>query len=78
MRWNLRAAEQGHRLAQFWVGRIHYKSKWVAKDFVKAHMWLEISGKTWALDDVARLMTPDQIAEARRLASEFVARKEQP
>ena len=50
------------------------------QDYVQAHMWLnlaaahddEVKLATVARDDVAAKMTPAQIAEAQRMAREWV------
>ena len=51
----------------------------VPKDFVLAHMWLNLAGE-WVhegavknRDIAAGLMTPGQIAEAQRMAREWLA-----
>ena len=47
------------------------------QDYVQAHAWYNTayangySGKTITRDELAKLMTPEQIAEAQKLAREY-------
>ncbi|MGH6804866.1 MAG: tetratricopeptide repeat protein [Methyloceanibacter sp.] len=78
--WRL-AAEQGHTTSQFLLGISYALGKGVPQDYVLAHMWFNLgaSASEGKLrdDHVARrdelegLMTPEQIAEAQRLAREW-------
>ncbi len=75
-------AELGHAGAQNHLGIMYYFGHAVAQDYVLAHMWTNIAvvnGDPTAeklRDDVARRMTPDQIADAERMAQEWMARRE--
>ena len=66
-------------LAQYQLGRMYREGKGVPQYFVLAHMWYNIvagsGGELGRLsrDVIARQMTPAQIAEAQRLAREWVA-----
>jgi hypothetical protein len=77
MRWFLLAAEQGYADAQFNLGVMYGKGQSVSQNYVLAHMWLELaaaSGDSEALksrDAIGSMMTPEQMAEAQRLAQEF-------
>ena len=80
MKWYGKAAEQGDAEAQYILGAMYYLGEGVAQDYVKAHMWLNISSAN-GYDDgrkprdfVAKQMTPAQIAEAQRLAQEWMAK----
>ncbi len=71
------AAEQGNQLAQFTLGSLYEKGHGVTQDEVQALMWYNLAAiqgepkaKT-ARDRVTVWMTPQQIAEAQRLAREF-------
>jgi len=70
-------AEQGYADAQYNLGLMYHSGKGVPQDFVRAYMWFNLPlGKdhdaaTEARDDVAKRMTPAQIAEAQRLAREW-------
>ena len=77
LKWHRRAAERGHAKAQYGLGVMYAGGVGVTQDEVQAHQWLNLaaaSGEEEArerLDNVARLMTPEQIAEALRLAREW-------
>jgi len=64
------------RDAQEQLGEIYAKGEGVAQDYVQAYMWLNLasaSGDKFASqsrDAVAAKMTPEQIAEAQKLARE--------
>jgi TPR repeat protein len=73
--WYRRAADQGNDRAQYNLGHMYDKGDGVPRDFVRAHMWYDIAGLAVAVknrDFVAREMTPAQIAEAQRLAREWL------
>jgi TPR repeat protein len=77
--WYQKAAEAGDPMAQFDLGRIYETGQeGVAMDYVEAHKWWNIaaaSGEDRARKSrniVERLMTPAQIAEAKRRASEWM------
>jgi len=89
VKWYRRAAEQGLAHAQYNLGLRYYLGQGVPQDYVLAHMWfnlatsrfpasgaemLDISLKSRNL--LASKMTPDQIAEAQRLAREWKPKKE--
>ena len=77
MKWYRLAADQGHAKAQNNLGSIYVEGKGVPQDYVLAHMWFNLSaaqGDEKAVehrDIVAGKMTPDQLAEAQRLAREW-------
>ena len=77
-KWHRKAAEQGAADAQVNLAVMYAKGACVPQDFVQAHMWFHIAA---ALGDemakrgqnkVANMMTPDQIAEAQRMAREWL------
>ena len=75
--WYRRAAEQGDASAQNSLSVMYTIGAGVPKDYVHAHMWANIAAsggeKTLKLrNDLAKLMTPSQIAEAERLARKCV------
>jgi len=73
-------AEQGDTGARFNLGVSYMKGEGVPQDYVQAHMWLNLaaaSGNSDAgkyRDLAARIMTPEQIAEAQRLAREWTVK----
>ena len=90
VKWYRKAADQGHAHAQSNLGRMYALGKGVPQDYVLAHMWFNLAisrftaseqeerEKTGKLRDItASTMTPDQIAEAQKLAREWKPKKEQ-
>ena len=79
VKWWRLAAEQGDAGAQFSLGLNYANGTGVPKDYVLAYMWWNLSAAAQpetgdaALerDGIAAKMTPDQIAEAQRLAREW-------
>ena len=82
VKWFRRAAEQGDVPAQSGLSSLYLNGLGVPKDYVEGYKWValaaaqgdEAAGKNRA--KAARLMTPNQVAEALRRSSTFVARKE--
>jgi uncharacterized protein len=76
-KWFHRAADQGLAEAQTILGAIYVKRQGAAQNYVLAHMWFNLAaaqGDAGALanrDQLARMMTPAQIAEAQHLAQEW-------
>jgi len=76
-RWYRLAADQGLSAAQFILGSVYAVAQGVPRDFVRAHMWLNLAaaqnyedaGKM--RDLIGKLMTPAQIAEAQKLSVAF-------
>lgn len=78
-------AEQGNTDAQFLLGEMYAKGQGVPKDYALAYMWYNLAAAqsptnaAWAdrsnpsinRDELEKLMPPDQIAEAQRLAREW-------
>ena len=56
---------------------MYYHGQGVPQDYIQAHMWWNLAasqGNEWASryrENLAKSMTPDQIAEARKLAREW-------
>ena len=80
MKWFSLAAEQGYADAQTGLGVMHGTGQGVPEDYVRAHMWFNLSASTGHenaiknRDIVAKKMTPSQIEEAQKLARECVAK----
>ena len=78
VKWYAKAAEQGHPLAQHDLALMYVSGAGVPKDYVRAHMWLNIAvafGNSIMVkhrNRIAKKMTPHQIAESQRLASEWM------
>jgi len=80
VKWYSKAAEQGDATAQFALGKAYDHGEGVPQDYVQAHMWMNLAASVSTGEDqnkysagrdaVAAKMTPQQIAEAQRLARE--------
>jgi TPR repeat protein len=81
VRWFRKAGEQGDATAQFNLGLMCQRGQGVPRDYVQAHMWLNLAASRASGDDqkkyadqrdfIAGKMTAQQIAEAQRLAREW-------
>ena len=87
--WYRKAADQGEARAQINLGVMYEKGQGVPQDYAQAHMWRNIAASQREnaedrdlaaknRDLVAAKMTPDQIAEAQRLAREWKPTKAAP
>ena len=80
VKWYRKAAEQGYADAQHSLGFLYFNGVGVLKDYVQAHIWWNLAasqGNDQAQknrDFTERQMTPQQIAEAHRLAREWKPR----
>ena len=77
-------AEQGNEEAQFNVASMYASGQGVPQDYVQALLWFNVAaigGNAMVFsnrDNTAERMTPDQIAEAQRLAREWLAAHPKP
>ena len=79
--WFHKAATQGHPGAQLAYGSLHIRGVGVVQDLTRAYMWLSLAADSGVpglrqqavslRDDVARLMNPEWIAEARNRARKW-------
>jgi len=80
--WWKKSAEQGYANAQYNLGVMYEQGQGVIEDYAKAHMWFNIceySGDkdaAKAREKVSKLMTSQQLAEAQRMAREWVEKFE--
>lgn len=78
--WYKLSAEQGNASSQTKLGAMYAIGTGVKLDYIKAHMWSNLAaakGEKNALEVreiVAKQMTPQQIAQAQKLATECQAR----
>ncbi len=83
VKWYRQAAQQGHAPAQFNLGVMYDNGEGVPQDHVQAYKWLNLAASQ-AVGEEAKLyrstrdaaeetMTPSQIAEAQRLAREWLS-----
>ena len=80
MKWFRLAAEQGDATAQHNLGLMYAKGQGVAQNYIQAYMWETLAAAqgndnaSKGLEILEKQMTPDQIAEAQRLAREWKAK----
>ena len=78
-KWYRLAAEQGHASAQSNLG-IMYANQGVNQDYARAHMWYSLASAAGAAsgttnrDNIAKIMTPQQIEKAQEMAKACQAR----
>ena len=78
VKWYRKAAEQGNHVAQANLGVMHYEGDGVPEDFAIAYAWLNIAAANGIANAktnkgiIAKLMTPDQIAEGQKLTREMI------
>lgn len=81
VKWYRLAAQQGSVAGQMKLGLMYFYGQGVPQDHVKAHLWLNLAAASGGVfpglvrDEVAVKMTPQQIAEAQKLARDCVANK---
>jgi hypothetical protein len=81
--WSRKAADQGHADAMFNLGAMYYSGRGLPQDFVEALKWRSLAASRASADEqkafadardaVAKVMTPQQVAEAQKRASEWLA-----
>lgn len=91
--WYLKGAGQLYAPAMYTLGKMYSEGIGVPSDYVQAYKWYNLaaaSGDTSELavsavelakdgrDEIARKMTPAQIAEAQKLASQWKPESERP
>ena len=80
-KWYTLAAEQGHALAQYNLGRLYYLGKGLPENLIYAHMWAKQASSngfkmsTEFTDMLTELMTENQIEKANRLRTNCVIKK---
>lgn len=78
VKWYRKAAERGFALAQNNLGQMYINGEGVPQDYIQGHMWSYLAAaKGYEIgrenrDIIAKKMTPAQIAEAQRLAREWL------
>jgi len=79
--WYSKGAEQGYSESMAMLGNLYVVGRGVPQDYLLAHMWFNLAAARLVLnadkarDELARIMTPAQIAEAQRLAREWKPKK---
>ncbi len=83
VKWYCKAAEHGDVDAQINLGGMYANGDGVRQDYVSAYMWFTLGAAQGqenapkGLDIVGNKMTSDQIAEALRMACEWMAKHQQ-
>ena len=84
VKWTRKSADQGFGRAQNTLGLCYAKGKGVPKDYLQAYKWFNLAaakGDERTVDarinlaSAERYLTPEQVAEAQRLAREFTPHK---
>ena len=81
VKWYALAAEQGHALAQYNLGRLYYLGKGVPENLIYAQMWAKQASSngfkmsTKFTEMLTGLMTENQIEKANRLRINCVFKK---
>ena len=83
--WYEEAAAQGEAIAQFGIGWLYYNGHGVPQDDMRTYMWWNLAVANTKSDelksvaklrgDIARDMTPAQVAEAQRLGQQCQTQK---
>lgn len=83
--WFHKAASKGNTFAQLAMGSVLISGLGVRQDLVKAYTWLTLAANDGApvlrqqaiqiRDEAARLMRPDEIADAARQAADWTPRR---
>lgn len=77
MKWFRPMARQGDNRGQFFMGVLYAKGEGVPKDQVRGYMWFSLSAHGGfakarkVLNTLRAAMTPEQVTEAQRMASEW-------
>jgi TPR repeat protein len=81
--WYRAAAEQGNLFSKLNLGVLYERgTPDVPRDVVRSHMWYNLAAAQGHADagqlrdDIATAMTPEQVAEAQRLAQEWLAKNQ--
>jgi len=77
--WLRKAADSGHASGMFWTGIAYWSGRGIEQDMVEAYKWLDLSTKfreknqpaTTALEGITRVLSPGQIAEAKRREADW-------
>ncbi len=70
-------AEQGNVDAMYSIAMMYHKGQGLSEDKVKAHLWYDLASRNGDKDAASdrdaleRDMTPDQVAEAKKMATEW-------
>ncbi len=77
LKWIQLSADQGYAPSQVNLGIMHYEGQGVARDYVRAHMWMSLAASQRDAnaanyrDEIAKKMTTAQLAESQKLVREW-------
>ena len=77
----VKLAGGGCAVSQYYLGLMHIKGTGVLQDYCRAHLWLNVAsaqGHQKARTQLARLtrkMSPNQVAEAQKLARAWMSKR---
>jgi TPR repeat protein len=74
-RWFLLAAKQGRPEAQEYVGAMYAEGRGLARDRMRAYMWLTLSGDNVVRGEVASSMRAQEITRGQEMATRCKASK---
>ena len=83
MKWFQLSADQGFAKAHFNLGAMYYHGEGIPRDYIMAHMWFDIGARGGneaarrSRDIVAEVINPADVAEAQRLAREWLEQHEE-
>ena len=75
-------SESGSSVSQYYLGMMYRNGKGVLQDFCMAHMWFNIASSRghekarMRLECLTGKMTPEMVAEAQRMAREWVQQQQ--
>ncbi|MDA7538297.1 sel1 repeat family protein, partial [Akkermansiaceae bacterium] len=83
LKWYRKAADQGDAEAQFILGVAYGNGEGVPEDYIQSYMWINLAtAKNHDHEDAKKVkvllskkMTPEQIAEAQKLSTQWFERK---
>lgn len=81
-RWFRLAADKGMTSAMSNLGLMYFRGRGVPQDYVTGYMWLELGANTAELSQIREMlalkMTPEQINEAQKRASDHAGERARP
>ncbi|MDH3634738.1 MAG: hypothetical protein OES20_08540 [Gammaproteobacteria bacterium] len=77
----VKLAGGGCAVSQYYLGLMHIKGTGVLQDYCRAHLWLNVASAQGhhkariQLEKLTRIMSPNQVAEAQKLARAWMAKR---
>ena len=77
----IKLAGGGCAVSQYYLGLMHIKGKGALQDYCRAHFWLNVASAQGhhkargQLEKLTRIMSPNQVAEAQKLARAWMAKR---